>query len=78
MNYQGQKEFLKLLDGTNIFETKAKMVIECALEQEMLPLVDYDYVFDVMKLEVNMNFILDKKAAEKLRKLQEKYDKNEK
>lgn len=76
MPYAQAQEFLTLLKETRIFEDSTKQIIARACELETLPQADYDYLFDVLKLEANMNHMLDKKAEEKIHALKKKYGKD--
>jgi len=75
MTYPEKHDFLFRLTETQVFDDATKTVIERACELETLPLTDYQYIFDVLKLEANMNYILEEKTQEQLDSLKKKYGK---
>ncbi len=78
MEYQDTKIFFTLLDETHIFEDSAKMIIKKSIEDKMLPIADFEYLKNVMKMEQNLYFLVDQKRDKLVGNLKKKYDKNEK
>jgi len=77
MQYTDQPIFLDFLASSKIFDADAKKVIKRAVETEMLPDIDYAYLFDVFKMEKNMHAIVDQRADAMIKGLKKKHKKDE-
>lgn len=63
----------QLLDVSTVFpEQASKQLIKTAVEKQALPEVDFYYLLDVFKTEQNMHYLIDKKASEMLKALEQK------
>ncbi len=48
------------------------MVIRTAVEDETLPVVDFEYLLDVLKMEQNLYTLVDKRADAMVEELEKK------
>lgn len=64
-----KKLFLTLLSTSEVFDKKAKMIIQTGLEQETLPEDDAQYILFVLKNEKNFNAIIDQRGRRLIEKL---------
>lgn len=65
--------FLQLLSDTQMFGEQGRKVFEIGVKEETIPQADFDYLLFVLKLEKNMQFMVNEEANKKLRELQKKY-----
>ncbi len=66
--------FLQLLSETQMFGEAGKKVFEVGIREETIPQQDFDYILLVLKLEKNLQFILNEEANKKIKALQKKYN----
>lgn len=64
---------LELLSQSEVFDAAAQKVIQTALEEEVLPLPDFEYILKVLKLEQNVVVFVDQRVDAMLAELKKKY-----
>ncbi len=65
--------FYQLLDASMLFpQQTAKQLIRTSVQNNVLPEVDFYYLLDLFKTEQNMHYLVDKKAGELLKALEQK------
>jgi len=72
-HYADLSLFHTLLGGSQLFGVLAKQVIERSVEEETLPMVDYEYLFRVFKMEQNAMEIIDERGKQLLNELKDTY-----
>ena len=70
--YPDKPLFLSLLSQSKLFGEKGIMVIRTAVEDETLPVVDFEYLLDVLKMEQNLYTLVDKRADAMVEELEKK------
>jgi hypothetical protein len=72
-NNKDSKLLLQLLEDSELFGDKAKSVVRAAVEEKVLPQIDFEYILYILKMDKNLMHVIDTRADKMLKKLRKKY-----
>lgn len=72
--YNEKELFQSLLRTSQVFGTTGNMMLHRALDEETLPTADYEYLLKVMKMEQNLDAIIDARGEKMIDNLKQKYN----
>jgi len=75
--YPEQSLFFDLLKKSQVFGKTGAIMLSVAVKNATLPLPDYEYLLNVMKMEQNLYAVVDARVDEHLEAHKEKYQTKE-